>query len=131
MRRRMNCSIYSAFFCESDLLRSLSRGCVPSAFFLGVLMVALLELSSCWSQDHSCGLLGLWPLSCQRLKCCPFCYLLDAGPVLVCNLGAGPQSELLLPLLNVERRDTICWRAPEVSIYCSSSTVEGPPWKGV
>ena len=29
---------------------------------------------------------------------------------LVCSLGAGPQS-----LLNVERRDTICWRAPEVS----------------
>ena len=96
-KRRMNCSVYSAFFCDSDLLRSLSRGCVPSAFFLGVLMVALLELPSCQSQDHSCGLLGLWPLICLRLKCCPLRYLPDAGPVLVCSLGAGPQSELLLP----------------------------------
>ena len=92
----MNCSVYSGFFCESDILRSLLRGCVPSAFFLGVLMVDLLELPSCRSQDHSCGLLSLWPLSCQKLKCCPLCYLLDAGPVLVCSLGACPQSELLL-----------------------------------
>ena len=61
----MNCSIYSAFFRESDLLRSLSRECVLSAFFSGVLNVALLELPSCRSQNHSCGLLGLCPLSCQ------------------------------------------------------------------
>ena len=91
----MNCSIYGAFSCESDFLRSLSRGCVPSPFsWAYVLMMALLELPSCRSQDHSCGLLGLWPLSCQRLK---YCYLPDAGPVLVCSLGAGSQSELLLP----------------------------------
>ena len=87
----MNCSIYGAFFHESDLR---SRGCVPSAFFLGVLKVALLELPSYPSRDHSCELLGLWPLSCQRLKCCPLCHLPDTGPVLVCSLGAGPQSEL-------------------------------------
>ena len=93
----MNCSVYGAFFYESDLQRSLSRGCVPTAFFLGVLIAALLELPSCRSQDCSCGLLGLWPLSCQRLKCCLLHYLPDAGPVLVCSLGAGPQSELLLP----------------------------------
>ena len=43
----MNCSVYGALFCESDLPKSLSRGCVPSPFFLGVLMVALLELPSC------------------------------------------------------------------------------------
>ena len=82
----MNCSVYGAFFCESDLLRSLLRGCVPSAFFLGVLIVALLELPSCRSQDRSCGLLGLWPLSCQRMKCCLLRYLPDAGPVLVVAL---------------------------------------------
>ena len=44
-----------------------------------------------------CGLLDLWALSCQKLKCCPLCCLSDAGLVLVCSLGAGPQSELLLP----------------------------------
>ena len=93
----MNCSVYGAFFCESNLLRNLLRGCVPSAFFLGVLKLALLELPSCRSQNHSCGLLGLWSLSCQRLKCRPLCYLPDAGPVLVCCLGAGLQSELFLP----------------------------------
>ena len=93
----MNYSVYGPFFCESDLLRSLSRGCVPSAFSLDVLIVALLELPSYRSQDRSCGLLGLWPLSCQRLKCCLLRYLPDAGPVLVCSLGAGPQSEPLLP----------------------------------
>ena len=52
-------------FCESDILRSLSKGCVLSAFFSGILKVALLELPSCRSQNHSCGLLGLWPLSCM------------------------------------------------------------------
>ena len=93
----MNCSVYGAFFCDSDFLRSLSRGCVPSPFFLGVLMVALLELLSCQSQDHYCGLLGLWPLSYLRLKCCLRFYLPDAGLVLVYSLGADPQSELLLP----------------------------------
>ena len=59
----MNCGVYGAFFRESNLLRSLSRGCVPSAFFSGVLKVALLGLPSCRSQNHSCGLLGLWPLT--------------------------------------------------------------------
>ena len=29
----MNCSVYGAFFCESDLLKSLSRRCVPLPFF--------------------------------------------------------------------------------------------------
>ena len=93
----MNSSVHGAFFRESNLLRSLSRGCVHSAFFSGLLKVALLELPSCPSQNRFCGLSGLCPLSCQRLKCCPLCYLPHTGPVLICSLGTGPQSELLFP----------------------------------
>ena len=53
----MNCSIYGAFFCESNLLRNLLRRCVPSAFFLGVLKLALLELPSCRARIT---LVGYW-----------------------------------------------------------------------
>ena len=94
-RRRMNCSATVPFSARVTF-EELVEGCVLSAFFLSVLMAALLELLSCRSQNHCCGLLGIWPLSCQRLKCCPLCYVLDVSPVLDCSLGTGPQGELLL-----------------------------------
>ena len=105
----MNCSVYGAFFCESNLLRNLSRGCFPSTFFSGVLKVALLELPSCQSQNHSCGLLGLLASELSEVEV-PSPLLSSGCWSGACLLSRRWSSErALLALLNAVRGDTICW----------------------
>ena len=91
----MNCSIYGAFFCESDLLRSLSRGCVPSPFFLGVHFDSGFAGASELSEPGS----FLWAIGSLASELSEVEVLLSSRHWSgACSLsGAGSQSELLLP----------------------------------
>ena len=103
----MNCSVYSAFFCESDLVRSLSRGCVPSAFFAGASELSepesfLWVIGSLSSDLSGVGMLSPLSSSGHWSGACLFS-------------GRWSSKRASIALLNVVRRDNICWRVPDVS----------------